>query len=191
ETAEMQLKNMVGVDYDAPLTLGALPTVTAAQFEAMDLETDLAAAKGASYNLRAAEIKVEKFKKDTYDEVLKKLGQDERIFEVSQVKHALKSYEYERENTVRTFELNFRALYAKVRDSEQVLAAKRAALASEEKTYAAAAMRYRQGNLSANALADAKDALADAKDAVASAQRDLFTQYRSYGWAVKYGILNG
>ena len=71
-----------------------------------------------------------------------------------------------------------------------MLGAKRSALALEAKNYAVSALKYEQGNISANALADAKDSLADAKDGVAGAERDLFSQYRSYYWAVEYGILN-
>ena len=90
-----------------------------------------------------------------------------------------------------TFELNFRTLYAQVKDCAQVLEAKRAALASQERSYAVSALKYDQGNISANALADAKDELSSAKDEVASAERELFSKYRSYTWAVDYGILNG
>ena len=51
-------------------------------------------------------------------------------------------------------------------------------------------LKYQQGNISHNALLDAADDLAEAKEAVATAQRNLFTAYRSYYWAVNYGVMN-
>ncbi len=49
-----QLNAMVGEELTAPLTLGALPAVTAEQLSAMDVEKDLEKAKTASYDLYAA-----------------------------------------------------------------------------------------------------------------------------------------
>ena len=191
ETALLQLKSWVGAELGEPLALGALPKVTARELAAMDLEADLEKAKAASYALFDAKKQLDDFRENTYDEVIDALGENEKRFEVSQVKHALKAQEYNYENTLLSFELNFRTLYAQVRDCAQVLDAKRAALASQEKSYAVSALKYGQGNISANALADAQDELSSAKDEVASAERELFSKYRSYTWAVDYGILNG
>ena len=51
-------------------------------------------------------------------------------------------------------------------------------------------LKYRQGNLSRNALLDAEDELTEAKDAVETARRNLFTAYRTYYWAVNYGVMS-
>ena len=51
-----QLNAMVGEELTAPLTLGALPAVTAEQLSAMDVEKDLEKAKAASYDLYAATV---------------------------------------------------------------------------------------------------------------------------------------
>ena len=191
EAALLQLESFVGAELGAPLALGALPKVTAEELAAMDLEADLEKAKAASYALFDARKQIDDFRENTYDKVIDAYGSNEKRFEVSQVKHALQAQEYNYENTRLTFELNFRALYAQVKDCAQALDAKRVALAGQEKSCAASALKYEQGNISANALADAKDELASAKDEVASAERELFSKYRSYTWAVDYGILNG
>ena len=51
-------------------------------------------------------------------------------------------------------------------------------------------LKYRQGTISRNALSDAEDDLAEAKDAVETARRNLFTAYRTYYWAVNYGVMS-
>ena len=187
----MTLKSMVGVALDEPLTLREVPKVSPEQLAAMDLEADLVKAKEASYELFDAKKQIDDFFKGGYTDVMKAYGSSSKIFEVSQAKHYLQMLRYQYEDACVSFELNFRTLYAQVQDDAQVLSAKRAALAQQEKEYAASALKYEQGNISANALADAKDVLADAKDAVADAERELFSVYRSYTWAVDYGILNG
>lgn len=190
ESALLNLESMVGAELGKPLELGALPKVTAEQLDAMDLEKDLEKAKSISYSIFAADKAIKDFKKGSYDDVLKLYSDNNKVFEVSQVKHELEAKKLDYADTVQSFELNFRTLYAQVKDAAQILEARRAALANQEKSYAASALKHEQGNLSANALADAKDELATAKDNVSSAERDLFAKYRSYQWAVEYGILN-
>ena len=185
----LQLKAMCGAALDEPLTLGALPQTTAELLNAMDLEADLARAREKSYELYDAK-KAYDDAKEAYDDARGEYGERSTTNEWMQAKHTWQAAQYTYENAKQSFELKFRALYAQVKDASQVLDAKRAAVASQEKRYAADALRYEQGSISANALADAKDALAEAKDAAESAERDLFTQYRSYENAVTYGILN-
>ncbi|MBQ7713371.1 MAG: hypothetical protein IJT71_00590 [Oscillospiraceae bacterium] len=186
----LQLKAMTGTALDGELTLAALPRVTAGQLGAMALDDDLARAKEASYELYDAQKTLDDAKKD-YNDALKKYGANSKKNEWMQAKHTWQAAQYTFENALQSYELKFRALYAQVKDASQAADAKRAALAGKEAEYAASALKYEQGNLSANALADAKDALAEAKDAALGAERELFSQYRSYCWAVEYGILNG
>ena len=188
ENSLLQLKAMTGVPLDEALSLGALPKVTAAQLAAMDLEADLERAKEASYELHDA--------KKTYDDAKKEfedygyIPPEPTTYAQRSTLHTWNAAQYTYENTVQNFEMRFRVLYAQIRDYAQVLEAKRAALATEEKNYAVAALKYEQGNLSANALADARDSLTEKKADIASAERDLFSAYRSYYWAVEHGILN-
>ena len=190
ETALLTLKNMVGAELDKPLSLGALPEVTAEQLAAMDLEADLEKARAVSYELYDAKKQVDDFRKGDYSKIVFS-GRNDKFFEVSQAKHALEAMKLNQQQTERDYERNFRTLYAQVKDAAQVLDAKRVAVESQEMSYAAAALKFEQGSISANALADAADELTAAKDAVANAERDLFSKYRSYCWAVEYGILNG
>ena len=51
-------------------------------------------------------------------------------------------------------------------------------------------LKYRQGNISHNALLKAEDSLNEAKEAVRTASENLFASYNSYRWAAEHGILN-
>ena len=184
-----QIKVMTGRDLDDAVTVGALPRVTAQQLSGMSLETDLAKAISASYELYDAKATFDNAKKD-YDDALKKYGTNSKKNEWMQAKHTWQAAQYTYSNAQQSYELKFRTLYEQVQDAAQVLEAKRSTLAKQEQSYAISALKYQQGNVSANALADAADELAAVKDEVATAERDLFSQYRSYYWATEYGILN-
>ena len=88
------------------------------------------------------------------------------------------------------FELSFRTLYAQVKDYQQVLQAAQTALAVEQDNCAVDQLKYEQGTISKNALLTAQDDLAAAEETVATAQRNLFSAYNNYRWAVDSGILN-
>lgn len=184
-----QIKVMTGRALDAAVTVGALPRVTAQQLSAMSLETDLAKAVSVSYELYDAKTTFDNAKKD-YDDALEKYGAYSKKNEWMQAKHTWQAAQYTYSNAQQSYELKFRTLYEQVRDAAQVLEAKRDTLAKQEQSYAISALKYQQGAISANALADAADELAAVKDEVATAERDLFSQYRSYYWATEYGILN-
>ncbi len=190
EATLLNLKAMVGADLGEPLHLNALPKVTAAQLNAMDLEPDLAQAMEKSYDLYDAKKQVTDFRKGTYATAISTYSESSRNFTFEQIKHTMQSLIYNEENARQNFELKFRTLYAQVQDDAQKLQAAKSALALEEKNYAVAALQYKQGTISKNALADAADKLSDAKDAVSSGERTLFTDYHSYFWAVEYGVMN-
>lgn len=184
----LQLASMTGAELGAPLKLGALPKVTAEQLASMDLEADLETAKANSYELYDAEKTYKDARKTFYE-----AGgpSDGRTYSQKNRQHTFNTAQYTYDDKLLTYELNFRTLYAQVKDCAQTLDVKRSALAEQEKSYAVSALKFDQGNISANALADAKDELAAAKDEVTSAERELFSKYSSYRWAVEYGILNG
>ena len=180
-TYKMQLELMIGAELTGSIRLGDLPEVTAAQLEAMELETDLEAYLAASYDLYAA--------KKTLDDA-------EEDFKDAQKKHGYNTawHEYARYvyvSATQGAEMRFRTLYYQVRDNAQVLEAARAALTSKEADYAAMELKYAQGNISRNQLLSAQDEVEEARDKVHSAALDLFTSYNNYRWAVDYGILNG
>ena len=178
ENCRLQLEAMIGAELGAPMKLAALPKVTDEQLAAMQVEDDLARAKEASADLFEANGAVLDARR-TYDD--DKTDDNRR---------AMKAEEYTYAAAVQNFELSFRALAVQVEDCAQKRDAAKSALALEEKNYAVSALKRRQGTISENALADAKDTLADAKDTLAGAERDLLTAYRTYVLAAEHGILN-
>lgn len=185
----MQLQSMAGMDLTGALTLTALPEVTEEQLSAMEEETDLTAAKTASYSLLSA-LRTYEDAKEAYEDAVDEYGINSKKYQFTQAKHTWKGAQLTYQSAVRNFEMKFRTLYRQVKDYKQILEAAKTALAVEEKNYAAAQLKYQQGRISQNALLDAADTLAAAEDKVNSAALDLFTGYNNYRWAVDHGILN-
>lgn len=189
ETYKMQLELLLGAELTGEIRLGALPQVTGAQLNAMDLEADLAAAKENSYSLHDARLTLEDAEED-YKDSGKKYGYNERNYEFVMAKHQWQAAQHSYNAAVQNYEMSFRTLYLQVKDCKQVLDAAKTALASEQDKYAVSQLKHSQGNLSQNALLDAEDKVKEAQDTVDGAASDLFTAYHNYRWAVDYGILN-
>ena len=185
-----QLNAMIGEELTAPLTLGALPAVTAEQLAAMDVEKDLEKAKAASYDLYAAKKTLDDADEE-YDDSGAKSYYNERDYKKVQARHKWQSAQYTYNATVQKYELTFRSLCDKVKDCAQILSAAKVSLECERSDLAAAQLRYEQGTISENALHTAEDELYTAQDTVSGAERDLFTAYNNYRWAVDYGLLAG
>ena len=185
-----QLNAMVGEELTAPLTLGALPAVTAEQLSAMDVEKDLEKAKAASYDLYAAKKTLDDADEE-YDDSGAKSYYNERDYKKVQARHKWQSAQYTYNAKVQKYELTFRSLCDKVKDCAQILSAAKVSLECERSDLAAAQLRYEQGTISENALHTAEDELYTAQDTVSGAERDLFTAYNNYRWAVDYGLLAG
>ena len=185
-----QLNAMIGEELTAPLTLGALPAVTAEQLSAMDVEKDLEKAKAASYDLYAAKKTLDDADEE-YDDSGAKSYYNERDYKKVQARHKWQSAQYTYNATVQKYELTFRSLCDKVKDCAQILSAAKVSLECERSDLAAAQLKYEQGTISENALHTAEDELYTAQDTVSGAERDLFTAYNNYRWAVDYGLLAG
>lgn len=185
-----QLNAMVGEELTAPLTLGALPAVTAELLSAMDVEKDLEKAKAASYDLYAAKKTLDDADEE-YDDSGAKSYYNERDYKKVQARHKWQSAQYTYNATVQKYELTFRSLCDKVKDCAQILSAAKVSLECERSDLAAAQLKYEQGTISENALHTAEDELYTAQDTVSGAERDLFTAYNNYRWAVDYGLLAG
>ena len=190
-TYKGQLELLIGADITGNISLGALPSVSQEDLNAMDLEKDLAAAKANSWDLYEAS--------ETYKDALEEYndhggdyGQTYKANDRSyqQARHTYYSAKYTYDNTVQNFELGLRNLYLKVKDCQQILAASRTALAVERDNYAVAQLKQSQGNISQNALLEAGDKLTEAQEKVAGAENDLFSAWNTYRWAVDHGILN-
>ena len=185
-----QLNAMVGEELTAPLTLGALPAVTTEQLSAMDVEKDLEKAKAASYDLYAAKLTLDDADEE-YKDKAGDLGYNKDNYEYIAVKHRWQAAQYTYNAAVQNFELSFRSLYDSVQSYASALNAAKVSLECERSDLAAAQLRYEQGTISENALHTAEDELYTAQDTVSGAERDLFTAYNNYRWAVDYGLLAG
>ena len=185
-----QLNAMIGEELTAPLTLNALPEVTAEQLASMDVEKDLEKAKAASYDLYAAKLTLDDADEE-YKDKAGDLGYNEDNYEYIAVKHRWQAAQYTYNAAVQSFELSFRSLYDSVQSYASALNAAKVSLECERSDLAAAQLRYEQGTISENALHTAEDELYTAQDTVSGAERDLFTAYNNYRWAVDYGLLAG
>ena len=188
-TYKTQLEQMIGAELTGKIKLQGLPQVTTQQLAAMDLDKDLAAAKEASYTLFAAQRTLDDARddfKDTAEANMYSTGK----YQYVTAQHQWQAAQYTYNAAVQSFETSFRTLYLQVKDYQQVLQAAKTALAMEQDNFAAAQKKHDLGNLSDNALADAKDKVSEAQDKVDGAAIDLFSAYNNYRWAVDHGILN-
>lgn len=185
-----QLNAMTGEELTAPLTLNALPGVTAEQLSAMDVEKDLEKAKAVSYDLYAAKLTLDDADEE-YKDKAGDLGYNKDNYEYIAVKHRWQAAQYTYNAAVQNFELSFRSLYDSVQSYASALNAAKVSLECERSDLAAAQLRYEQGTISENALHTAEDELYTAQDTVSGAERDLFTAYNNYRWAVDCGLLAG
>lgn len=188
-THKTQLEQMIGAELTGKIKLQGLPQVTGQQLASMDLDKDLVAAKEASYTLFAAQRTLDDARddfKDTAEANMYSTGK----YQYVAAQHQWQAAQYTYNAAVQSFETSFRTLYLQVKDYQQVLQAAKTALATEQDNFAAAQKKHDLGNLSDNALADAKDKVSEAQDKVDGAAIDLFSAYNNYRWAVDHGILN-
>lgn len=184
-----QLEMMIGAEQTGEIALGPVPEVTEKQLESMDLEKDLLTAKERSYELYAAAKKLEE-PQENYKDLGRQYNYNEKNMQFRQAKHNWQAAQYTYNDTVQSYELKFRTLYAQVQDYKQILEAAKVSLECEKTSCAAAELRYQQGTISANTLLDAKDSLWEAEEKVQIASNDLFSAYNTYCWAVEHGVLN-
>lgn len=184
---KLQMQSMVGASLNGSLVLGPLPALGQGLIDTMDYEQDLADAKMLSYDLFAAKKKLDEAS-DTFDDAND--ANARTTYGYRTARHTYESAKYEYQMSVQSFEMNFRNAFDSVKDYQQVLNSALTSLSYQESSYASMELKYRQGTISHNALLDAEDDLAEAKDAVSTARRNLFTAFRTYYWAVNYGVMN-
>lgn len=185
----MQLELMIGGELTGKLVLGALPQVQPSQLEKLNQESDLAAAKEASYELYAAKKTLEDAE-ETYRDAGKDYGYNENKYQFVSAKHTWQAAQHTYQATVQSFEMRFQTTYLQTMDYQQILNAAKVALDAETASYAATELKYQQGTISKNALLDAKDKVTAAQESVQTAATNLFSAYHTYRWAVDHGILN-
>ena len=184
---KLQMQSMIGASLNGSLVLGPLPALSQGLVDSMDYKPDLSEAKTRSYDLFAAKKKLDEAD-DSYEDTRESYAQN--TYNVRSARHTYEAALYEYKMAEQSFEMNFRNAFDSVKDYQQVLNSAQTSLAFQESTYASMELKYRQGNLSRNALLDAEDELTEAKDAVETARRNLFTAYRTYYWAVNYGVMS-
>ena len=180
------LQSLLGETITGTMTLSALPTVTAAEITAVSYTKDLEKAKEASYDLYAAARTVEDAKDDMED-ARKEEGKNSYQYKMAQ--HTYEAALLTEKSAIQNFELSFQRLYNQLSPALALCTTAENDLAYEEQVYQVAQLKHQQGNLSANALADARDTWETAKRDYASAQMDLFTAWHNYQNAVTRGVV--
>lgn len=187
DTMTYSLQSLLGDTVTGTLTLSALPAVSTADLDKADYTKDLAKAKEASYDLYKAARAVEDAEDDMED-ARKEEGKNSYQYKMAQ--HTYESAVLSEKSAVQSFELSFRSLYSQLAPARTAVANAENDLAYAQRVYQTAQLKYQQGNLSANGLADAKDTYVTALRDCATAQNDLFTAWHSYQNAVTYGVVS-
>ena len=187
EVYKSQLEQFLGAKITGEITLGAVPEVTQAQIDAMNVEEDWKVCKRQNYDIYAAEVAMDKADVEFLEA---QKAYDKDSYEYRAAENSLDAAECTYDDTLQTKELAFRTLYLQVMDHRQILEAAKVSLQFQEESCAAARLRYEQGTISHNALLTAEDELASARETVENAANDLFAAYNTYCWAAGHGILN-
>lgn len=186
-TLYCSLQSLMGDVPTGKLRLLDTPSVTANELSYLNYASDLSKAKENSYTLYTADRAVEDAE-DAMNDARRDEGKNSYQYKMAE--YAYQSSIYKKDAAVASFEASFLNLYKAIAPAQTALAAKQSALAYEQQMYAVAEKKYLLGNLSANALQDAKDTLDSAQRDVDAAQLDLFTAYHSYDQAVKLGLVS-
>ena len=180
------LQSQLGEEPTGQVTLASLPEVSAADISAASCYTDLDKAKAASYDLYAARRAVEDAKEDM-DDARRENGKNSYQYKMAE--HSHQAAQYQQQSAIQSFELSFLNLFNALAPAQNALKTAQTTLDYEEQMYKVAELKYQLGNLSAHALADAKDTYETAKRDYKAAESDLFTAWTSYRNAVDYGLV--
>ncbi len=184
-----QLQVMIGEDPTGELTLMPLPEVSQEQLDAMDLETDLAQAQEASWNLYEASNTLDDAY-ETYREEWRKYSTPATAYQRAMSEHTWQAAQYNYKATIQNFQLTFGQNYRTVKSDWSTLQAALSDYAFRQKSYSAAETKYSLGTISYNDLMAEKDNLLTADAAIVKAQTTLSQDYNIYRWAVERGIVN-
>ena len=185
-TLRASLQSLLGEVPDGNLVLTDTPEVTPEALALIRYDADLAKAKEKSYALYSAGRTVEDAA-DERDDARKDHGSNSYQYRMAE--HTYQSALYQQASAIAAFELGFRNLYQAIAPARSSLAVKEADLIYQEQVYAAAELKYEQGNISANALQDAKNTLESARRDADAARLDLFSAYHAYRQAVDKGLV--
>lgn len=184
-TLRASLQSLLGEIPDGKLTLADVPSVSQDQLKVISYASDLEKAKAKSYSLYTAARSVEKAE-DEAETARKDHGRTSYQYQMAE--HASQSAIFQNASAQAAFELAFQKLFQAIAPAQNALAVKEADLTYQEQAFATAELKYRQGNISANALQEARNAKESARRDVEAARLDLFTAYHSYRQAVEKGM---
>ena len=153
-TLYSSLQSLMGDVPTGRLTLTSTPYVTQGQLAAISYTSDLEKAKENSYTLYASARSVEDAKQ-AMDDARREEGKNSYQYKMAE--YTYQSTLYQNDATIAEFELSFQSLYKALAPAQAALSAKESALAYEEQVYAVAERKHELGNLSDNALLDAKN----------------------------------
>lgn len=185
-TMRASLQSMVGDPVTGTAKLAALPTVSASDLRSVNYNADLEKGKENSYSLYTANRSVEDAE-ESMNDARKEEGKNSYQYKMAQ--HQYEAALFQQEAAIESFEVSFQKLYDSLAPAQTTLEDAKATLAYQEKVYAAEELKYELGNISANALADAKDTLIAAQRDCESAELNLFTAWNNYQQAVAHGIV--
>ncbi|MCD8343911.1 MAG: hypothetical protein LUC19_05960 [Oscillospiraceae bacterium] len=188
-TYKAQLQTLIGAEPTGDLTLGALPADDTTDWNAIDYDADLAAAKAVSWTLRSADVAL-----DDAAEVWDDAQDDYRVNSINeylrvQAEHTWNAAQITWQSAYQSFETSFKELYDALADCEQVYQSKLETLEYQKTLLATAETQYSYGSVSLSSVRDAEDSVASAESDVYSAWLDLFSARLAYQNAVQYGIV--
>jgi len=185
KTYTVQLQTLMGEKPTGKLTLGALPEIAGEVPADADYQTDLDAAKTASWALYSAQLTMD----DAKDDWLDARRSSTVGYQYQMADHTWNAAQITYQSTVQDFETSFDKTRRAVADAKQVWESKQASVAYQEKQLEIAQLKYERGMIAYARVLDAQDSLAAARSAAASAYISYFTAVHNYQTAVEYGML--
>lgn len=186
-TYTIQLQILLGEEPTGELALAPVPQVTEEELAKLNYETDLAAAKEASWNLREAQITLDDAE-ETWKDAKKDHGYGS--YQRNMADHTWAAAQLTYQAAEESFEVSFKALHDAIADKRQSLENKQAAVTYQQRLCSIAQQKYELGLISRFSLLAAQDDLEAARSEEKSARLALFTAWHNYQNAVNYGILN-
>jgi outer membrane protein TolC len=185
-TTKCQLQLLMGDAPTGELQLDALPELDGTEFSTLNYETDLAAAKEASWTLCSAAITLADAQEEWEDT---KKDYHSQTYQWAMAEHTWNAAQITYQSAVQEFEASFRALYTSIEDAQQVLENATSAAEHQKARLVLVQAQYRLGLTSYFELLTAQEQVDDANSSQAAAQQALFTALHQYRTAVEYGIL--
>ena len=184
-TCKAQLQSLMGEEPTGELTLGALPELEDAAFDAMDHSADLERAKEKSAEMfsakKALDDAISERAKSTYAP---------QTYQYAMAEHALNAARMTYQSKVQNFETRFQTLCRTIADDRTAALNKLEAVSYAETVFKSEQTRCERGLISQNKLAEAQDNLTAALSDLDGARLTLFQDYHAYQNAVNLGILS-